>query len=243
MTLITRVGFVLTVIAVTASTAAAGTVKVGSTYGPYQSGIGGEFTVIGVSGVSNDSYDAKAKGFTDPASFQTFCVENSFPPEYIELNTTYNTTLNTIAMNGGVLPAGTGDPLSQGTGWLYSQFAQGTLTGYNYAGTTAAEIAARKTSASLLQQTFWWLEGEGGIVYNASNIFMAAVVAQFGSEANAILNGTGDNYGVRVLNMVKLNGTLGQDQLYYTVPDAGSTALLLGCALTGLGILRRKGRA
>src|SRR5512132_2265175 len=153
---------VLLALAATVSSAAAGTVKVGATYGPYQAGVGGEFTVINVSGFDNTSYSTLTKGFTDPNSFQTFCVENSTPPEYIYLNTTYDATLNTKAINGGVGPEG--DYLSQGTGWLYSQFAQGTLTGYNFTGTEAQ----REASASLLQQTFWWLENEGGIVYNSS---------------------------------------------------------------------------
>jgi hypothetical protein len=54
------------------------------------------------------------------------------------------------------LPTGDqgGDILSKGTAWLYSQFAQELLIGYNFSGATAQ----RKTSAGLLQNAIWALE-------------------------------------------------------------------------------------
>jgi len=235
MASIKRLVFVLVAIVATASSAMAGSVKVGATYGPYQINSGGEFTLINVSGFDPSSYSDKASLSND--SFQTFCVENSTPPEYIYLNQTYNATLNVNAINGGVGPSG--DPLSQGTGWLYSQFARGVLADYNYGPGYGGTEADREASANLLQRTFWWLENEGGISYSAANPFMLAVTNQFGSEAAARATGVGGNYGVRVINMKLSNGTLAQDQLFY-VPDGGSTAMLLGCALAGLGVLRRR---
>ena len=242
-----RVGFGLLLLAVVAGPAAAGVVNVGSSYGPYQTGNGGEFTLNVVSGLDTSSYAGVAKnqaGMVGENSFQTFCIENSSPAEYIEKNTTYNVTLNRNAVNGGVGGGASGDPLSVGTGWLYRQFATGTLTGYDYTNPGRGGNPAVATySAYLLQQAIWWLEQEGGVTYNASNIFMQAAYSHFGnSEAGARFSDatTGAwNYGVYALNMKKTNNVQGQDQLFY-VPDGGTTLALLGCALMGIGALRRK---
>ena len=132
-------------------------------------------------------------------------------------------------------------PFLPGTGWLYSQFARGVLSGYAYSGTEAA----REASAGLLQKALWWLEGEE--VFNAGNIYMAAVVANFGgSQANAKADG-GAIYGVSALNLW-LPGTnpaiasnRAQDQLFYKpVPDGGHILALLGMALCGMAIASRR---
>ena len=123
-------------------------------------------------------------------SFQTFCIEETeFISGYAAI---YNAQLNTNAMYGSVGPGG--DAVSKGTGWLYSQFASGVLASYDYSGAT------RTTSAGLLQNAIWWLEGEGGISYNAGNIYMAAAVAHFGSQLAAQADG-GATYGVYALNL------------------------------------------
>jgi len=219
----------------------------GSSFGPYQSGVGGEFTLndIGPDGwLDLSGYVAgKTSNFGGITSFQTFCIEKT---EFIEgYNTTYDAKLNTRALYGSEGP--TGDPISRGAGWLYSRFAQGLLTGYAYAGTTASEIAARKVSASLLQQAIWWLELES-TAYTSSNPFMLAAFNQFGGEAGARADG-GAAYGVSALNLW-LPGTdptiaanRAQDQLFYKpVPDGGQTLALLGMVLCGMAIASRRFR-
>ena len=130
--------------------------------------------------------------------------------------------INNNAVQGGT-GNNTGDPLSVGTGWLYSQFASGTL-GYNYG------AANRTTSANALQTAIWWLEGEVG--GDANSTYSLAAVAHFGSAAAAMADG-GWNYGVHALNLTE-NGERRQDVLYYTVPDGGTTLMLLGLGLSGL---------
>lgn len=213
-------------------------------YGPYEVYPGGEFTLTPVgTWITNAGYGAGARGETSVlplGSFQTFCIEGN---EFIYGNTTYTATLDTYAILGGMTGQTSPgkDPVSVGTGWLYKQFATGIwengLT-YNYG-------TGRATSAAALQNALWWLEGEEGIGYTASNAYMAAVVAEFGTTG-AKLDG-GGAYGVSALNIYK-DGTNYQTQLWYDagsttdVPDGGATLMLLGGALVGLGALRRKFR-
>lgn len=230
-----KLALVLLVAIGLAAPAAAGQIQVGysgSNYGPYQTGSGGEFTLnVYTSGLDTGGY---ATGVTSnigvTGTFQTFCIQGT---EYIyPYSSTYYAELNAKAMYGD-------DPVSVGTGWLYSQFATGNwqdgLT-YNYG-------ANRSTSADLLQKALWWLEGEEGLSYDASNPYMAAVVAEFGSQTAAKADG-GWNYGVYALNLWTNSDQTGpiQDQLFYQVPDGGTTLMLLGGALVGLGALRRKFR-
>jgi hypothetical protein len=225
-----------------------GQIRVGyshSEFGPYQSGQGGEFTLTAVGGwLDLAAYDPgvttgiSAAGIT---SFQSFCIEKS---EVIDGGATYKAAVTGNAMNGGVGPGG--DPVSVGTGWLYSQFAQGTLDDYVYSGSSWA----RRASAAELQEAIWWLEGDGS--YNWHNDFMVAVVAEFGSNAKA---DGGAQYGVYALNLWSGSDSTrhrAQDQLYFkgiptasqeAVPDGGQTAVMLGGALMGLAWwARRSGR-
>jgi len=243
-----RIALVLLLVAALATSAQAGPVGqvqvgyVGSPYGPYQTGQGGEFTLnaLSPSGLDTSGYAAGVTGGIGglAGTFQTFCIEGN---EYIAgYDTTYNASVDTYAEAGGQTGATAGkDPVSVGTGWLYSQFAQGTLDtlGYSYAGGTPEQIAARRVSAGLLQDALWWLEGEMNLSYDPSNIYMAAVVALFGVDG-AKADGAA-TYGVYALNIWTADGR-GQTQLFYSVPDGGTTLMLLGGALVGLGALRRK---
>jgi hypothetical protein len=236
-----------------ASPAIAGQVQVGypaiggaagSNYGPYQTGQGGEFTLTPLTAwINNSAYGLNTKNVGVTGSFQTFCIEGN---EYIyPYPAVYEAGLSTYAIQGGQSgqePPDSGqDPVSVGTRWLYSQFA--TTRWDSSRGLSYDYGSNRSTSADALQRAFWWLEGEEGVVYNDSNIYMAAVVARFGSDVNAMAS-EGEQFGVYALNIWTINGgvrTDAQTQLFY-VPDGGMTLMLLGGALVGLGALRRKFR-
>jgi hypothetical protein len=217
-------------------------------YGPYQTGQGGEFTLNDIGGTPVDSWlDLSGylqgvtknvpAGGTTITTFQTFCVEEN---EFIyRFDAIYDVEISGFAKNGGAGGLHP-DPLSRGTAFLYSQFAQGLLTGYNYG-------AGRSTSAAALQEAIWWLEEETGS-YTPGNSFIALVVGQFGSASEGQRNATGHRYGVSVLNLTGVSGAapvgvVGQDQLYYqAVPDGGTTAALVGMAFCGMTIVSRRFR-
>lgn len=216
----------------------------GSGYGPYQTGQGGEFTANDISPdgwLNLSGYSAQTKNL-EPGitSFQTFCIEIN---EYLY---PYGATYD-VVVSGGAVHGGVGgpdpDPLSRGTAFLYSQFAQGALTGYNYG-------AGRGASAAALQEAIWWLEEEI-TSYTVGNSFIGLVTTQFGSDAGR-LNSSAGQYGVYALNLTGFGGGapsgVGQDQLYYhdpgitttAVPDGGTTLALLGIALCGMVIVSRR---
>lgn len=164
--------------------------------------------------------------------FQTFCLEYN---ETISLGGTYNATIATAAFAGGGGAAGSppNDPISIGTAYLYSLFATGALSGYNY-----TNGSGRAASADQLQNAFWYLEEERTLAQiGGSNVFVNAALAQFGSLANAQANNNA--YNVRVLNLTDDSGALRQSQLI-NLPDGGVTVMLLSLGLGGLALLRRK---
>jgi len=204
--------------------------------GAFQSGSGGEFFFQPTSGlVDNSSYANSTKnqgGYV--GSFQTFCLERhewlaQGPVSYV---------VNDEAVGGGAnyhTPAGNqgGDKLSVGTSWLYSQFAQGILSGYDYSG------IGRTVSAGLLQNAIWALEDEIADPSQGANIFFDLAMAHGGQD-----NYTSGQFGVWVLNNT-VGTTKKQDMLFYSagpstggsVPDGGSTLILLGLAASGLAVV------
>src|SRR5262245_25288618 len=68
-------------------------------YGPYQTGVGGEFTFrmsaadAGLLSGYSTAASSQTANFVSSCSFQTFCVEG---PEYIYPNATYTAQLNHI---------------------------------------------------------------------------------------------------------------------------------------------------
>ena len=234
------------------------------TWGPYQTGSGGEFTLGvdtslsagGPEAVNNDlQYYVPGTTMnvtTDPVhpNFQTFCVEGS---EYIYQNTTYAYTIQQHSMYNGLGQGNNnGVNLTVGAAALYYEFARGilgtgSLPSYNYTG-------ARTTSAGLLQNAIWWLMGQEGQGYTPLNPYEQYINNTFGSTAFADNNGL---IPVAVLSLWvpgEVDTTAGaeQDQLILTgkltgdllpVPDGGLTVGLLGLALSGLGFFSRKHRA
>jgi hypothetical protein len=234
----------------------------GKNFGPFQSGVGGEFTLndvpdsLDLSGYVDGITKTKDFGPAGITSFQTFCIEVS---EHIHgYDQKYYFELNTSALWGST-GSSVGDRVSIGTGWLYRQFATGTLLGYSYGdstganggsypGYTAAETTARKASAYLLQQAFWWLENETGAVVDpitdpfdpSENPFVAAVVGKFG-VAGAKADGA-EKYGVYAVNLWKDEAKTmrAQDQLILQVPDSGGALGLLALGLVGLAVAVRR---
>ena len=227
----------------------------------YHTGSGGEFSIANYTGINNNSYVDTGTDMTytknigttltGQINFETFCLETG---EYAASPSYF--VVGSAAARGGTVSST--DTISKGTAYLYSEFAKGTLTvtGGNY---FAAGSPTRATEAGLLQQAIWWLEGEGSDISDAtyaSNPYANAVVSMFGSIAGAKGDATAGYLGVYVLNNFTTatardawvqTGTFdstkkAQDFLYYSVPDAGTTLVLLGGALVGLGALRRKER-
>jgi len=170
-------------------------------------------------------YSASTKdiGNYDP-SFQTFCIETS---EYFHPGNTYDVTFSDRAFLGSVGSAG--DPLSQGTAWLYQQFAAGTLSVYDYT------PAGRSDSAGKLQKAIWYLEQESGGLLTAA--YTTMLTNKFGNVAAAMLDNNG-LYPVVVMNLWTPSHGYVQDQLV-CIPAPG--AILLGGIGVGLvGWLRRR---
>lgn len=225
------------------------TVTVGENYGPYQTGLGGEFTLFPSANLTwvLDSYvNEVTQNVVNGISpnFQTFCLEKV---EYIYKNTTYEVVISDRATYGGKGEQGGGDPISKGTAWLYHEFQLGRLTGLTLAGDYYYDYNnndhTRKKDADYLQKAFWWLEEEG-INYDANNPFMYKVYQMWGDDAKSDNNGL---YPVAVLNLW-VQGHVGewgyrrQDQLVCIpaeVPEPG-TFLLIGAGFLGLGAKFRR---
>lgn len=172
---------------------------------------------------------------TDGIYFGTFCIEGN---EYFSNGGTYNVALSDRAQNGGLYSPTVGyDVISQGTAYLYSEFAVGTLSGFTY---------NNGASALALQQMIWWLEGEIGSglapVNISGNLFYGLLNTQFGDLNTAKLDYAGSS--VQVMNLTDANRGRHQDQLVYLggnrVPEGGQTLALLGAGLLGLAWLRRR---
>ena len=116
---------------------------------------GGEFGATQFSGMTFPALGPGVAVGTNP--FQTFCVEGN---EHLPSGVLTNWTLGTASSAGGN-GGGSPDPLSPQTAYLFSQFWNGDLSGYDYAplGGTIPGVN-RRTSANDLQAAIWYLEDE-----------------------------------------------------------------------------------
>ncbi len=189
--------------------------------GEYQAGWGGEF----VATVQSEGITGYDVGDT----FISFCLEKN---ENFRFGRTYYVVVNDKSVCGGI-GGGSPDPLDSRTAWLYNEFVEGTLTGYDYDDTGIG----REVSADALQNAIWYLENE--ICYLHSNS-LAYQFVQMANTSDWYQNGyIGD---VRVLNMYENANLTGyaQDQIVRigggtaVVPAPGAISLAgIGAALVG----------
>lgn len=200
----------------------------------YQSGSGGEFQAKIVS--------MPLVGLPVGKTWETFCLERN---ENVAVPAgTYYGVLNTAAVeggSGGAVAGGNplfgwanqsnmGDPLDARTAYLFTQFANGTLAGYDY----SANVTSHKASAAALQAAIWAIEQEAA----TSN---AQALTWIGAANTAVANGSWKGLGnVRVLNLysgydaTKGNVTgLRQDILVIVPAPAAAFLALLGLGFVG----------
>jgi hypothetical protein len=205
---------------------------------------GGEFTATFSSSALQNAtvalYNPEALG---SGGWETFCVEVGVD---FNANQPYAYTFGDVSQ--GTPAAGAGLALTQGTAWLYYQFATGGLSDFNYSTLTPLDQSQRGMDDNLLQAAIWALQG--GQTYGnytvptvSNNIFYQDVITRFGSLAAAQANYTGD--GVEFLQMTDDSGAAAQNQLVLVsdsefglpVPDGGPAAGLLGLSLFGLFVV------
>ena len=215
--------------------------------GGYYSGNGGEFSLSSDGGpgllLSNSAYADTTRGEDgNPESFQTFCIERGeyvAQPMDIMVSTTWTSgsipQWDTIAhspashaIQGG---EDVGDDLNPATAYLYTQFATGVLSDYDY----LSAGVGRNVSAGQLQKAIWSLEGELSLA--ASDIQAQAWVTE------ATGSGWDDIGNVRILNSwvidhVGEEGYWKQDQLYLTPVPSSVLLGILGLGVTGLKLRR-----
>ena len=168
-------------------------------------------------------------------NFVTFCLEYS---EHIQMGVQYYYQLSTATTANN-------DPISLATAWLYNQFLNGTLAGYDYTPDIGSEVGHRH-SANALQRAIWFLEDEtGGNGYGNSAYVLAALLATGVDGKTTAANGA---YGVKVMNMWQnydpITGVYSgakQDQII-RVPDGGTTLALLGMSMGFVAFASRRMR-
>ncbi len=168
-------------------------------------------------------------------NFVTFCLEYS---EHIQMGVQYYYQLSTATTANN-------DPISLATAWLYNQFLNGTLAGYDYTPDIGSEVGHRN-SANALQRAIWFLEDEtGGNGYGNSAYVLAALLATGVDGKTTAANGA---YGVKVMNMWQnydprtgeYSGAK-QDQII-RVPDGGTTLAMLGMSMGFVAFASRRMR-
>ncbi len=163
-------------------------------------------------------------------SFLSFCLQSERPldfgPQYTIGGITDYAYWEDDNRGGDTITGR--DPISSQTAWLYTQFRNGSLQGYD--GSTS--------SMDSLQWAIWVLEDEEWQVPTGPWRPLANHFIDLANQAVAAgFSGIGD---VRVLNLVSWDGVDIQDQLALVTTPEPPTLALLACGLFGLGVTRRR---
>jgi len=163
--------------------------------------------------------------------FGTFCLEKN---ETIYLGSVYTVSdISDGAIEGGVA-GGNPDYLSDETKWLYYQFVKKENGAFG--------LLTTENKNSAFQLAIWKLEEEIADFSGYNSTLTSMAEGYIAAAENAILAGeyTG---GVKVMNIVSFdpfgNPIQRQSMLVAPVPEP-STLLLLGSAITGLALFRRR---
>ncbi len=213
-------------------------------YGNYNAGVGGgEFTVIPLATGSPDLRNA-LNSYVFPKTtffggFQTFCLEEKMAYPFGLAQADVNKFGDALGGGPNVGAPGPdgGDPISQGTAWLYERFARGTLD-YDYTAGPGPVGQGRRDDAAALQLAIWWLEDEA-VSDQSANKYVVEAQTFFSGKAKD--DNAPAGFGVGVLN-VTVDGKPGVDyqDVLILVPDGGLTVGLLGLGMLLLGGIRRK---
>jgi hypothetical protein len=248
--------FALVGFAAVAGAAQAGTIRVygdvtggaipGETAGTrFRQGNGGEFKVEIVSGTNwpanRFSDNIGAGGANGNDTFQTFCLEKD---EFLSLGGTYTTndSFTQTAVLGGN-NTNSGDTISKQTAWLYLNFRNGTLSGYDYNAPLGS--TTRASDAEQLQIAIWALENEENIGIGAESGLAALqgilsgdaeawVIAAFAAPAAALDSAFAQ---VGVLNLS--TGAENNQSLLTLIPLPSATGLAMA-GLMGMTVRRRR---
>ncbi|MGA3266426.1 MAG: VPDSG-CTERM sorting domain-containing protein [Verrucomicrobiota bacterium] len=213
----------------------------------YWEGAGGEFNIANAGNPTDPAFLAELSHFNSNPStativtgpnglgFETFCNSG-----FVELQNN--------PQNGTFTP----NNVAWGAAWLYNEFATGGLAAYGYdystTGSGGTSFANRAAAAYALQNAIWELDGTGGSYLNPTaagiNLFLTAAanagMAMYGTSFSdtSAANGAFDVYEL----YLTYNGVPSQPMLGFgvPVPDGGSTIILLGMALTGIGLFSRR---
>jgi len=194
---------------------------------------GGEFTAVTAPEVFAQFYAPSTKvAMGSQIGFQTFCVESDV---YFWGSVTYDYTLGNVDSQGR--------SLTEGAAYLYSKFAQGLLTGYDFDNNGAV---SRWQDAGLLQSAIWYMQGgqSGGGSFGfggAGNPFYDLAASALG--VNLETAASPDQFGVQIMELWDSSRNAYQNQLVYTgdppVADQGTTLALLALSLAGLAAFAR----
>ncbi|HEY3754537.1 MAG TPA: hypothetical protein VGL42_00145 [Opitutaceae bacterium] len=230
-------------LALSASASPTISVEAGPLYGglnPWQSQGGGEFTAFSSAGIPQGYASDATLSLSGMTGFETFCI---LPGVDLGWMTPYSYSIDPdiwVPTSGDLAAGANDEALSQGTAWLYAQFATGQLSGYDYADSDKSN--SRLNDASALQQALWYFQGETYLPSDPT--FVNLALARFGSTSAAMAAENPGEFGTDVINIYTTNAdgrpdVLQQAQLVYA-PDLASTALLLGGGLLILLAARKR---